>query len=90
MIKVDKEEEINKSIVEKRRDDIERKNIIKIEDVEESSSSSLMSMYNLDSDKEDSKVPSRRSPTLIEAPLLEHLEEVHSSPVTENIPLERH
>ena len=31
-----------------------------------------------------------RSPTLIEAPLPEHLEEVHSSPATEKIPSKRH
>jgi hypothetical protein len=47
-------------------------------------------MYNLDLDKEDSKVPSHRSPTLIEDPLLEHLEGVHSSLVTKKIPSERH
>ena len=73
MNKVDKEAEIKKSIVEKRRVAIERKNIIKIEDVEESSSSSLISIHDLDSNKEDSEVPSHWSPTLIEAPLLEHL-----------------
>ena len=41
-----------------------------------------MSMYNLDSDKEDLYVPSHRSPTFIlhDAPLLMHLEEVYSSP----------
>ena len=51
-----------------------------------------MSMYSLDSNKEDSKVPSHRSPTFIlqDAPIPMHLEEVHSSPVMENIPSERH
>ena len=44
----------------------------------------------LDSDQEYSDVPVHRSPTLIEAPFPEHLEEVHSSPVMENIPSERH
>ena len=50
-----------------------------------------MSMYNLDSDKEDSYVPSHRSPTLIlqDARIPVHLEEVHSSPVMENISSER-
>ena len=49
-------------------------------------------MYNLDSNKEDSKVPSHRYPTLIlqDAPLPMHLEEIHSSTVTEKIPSERH
>ena len=92
MTQVDKEAEIQKAITKKRRAAIERKNVIMIEDEEESSSYSSMSMYNLDSDKEDSYVPSHRSPTLIlqDAPLLMHLEEVHSSLVTENIPSERH
>ena len=49
-----------------------------------------MSMYNLDFDREDLEVSSRRSPTLIEAPLPKQLEEVHSSPVTEKIPYEGH
>ena len=82
MTKIDKEEEIKKAIAEKNIDSIKWKNIIRIEDVEESSSSSSMSMYILNLDKEDSEVPSRWSPTLIKDPLPEHLEEVHSSPVT--------
>ena len=49
MIKIDKEEEIKKSIVEKNKDASEWKNIIRIEDVEESSSSSSMSIYGIDS-----------------------------------------
>ena len=57
--------------------------------MEESSSSYSMSMYSLDSDREDSEVPSRQSPTLIEAPLPENLEEVHSSPTMEKIPSKR-
>ena len=63
-----------------------------IKDEEESSSSSLMYMYNLDSDKEDSNVPSHQSPTFIlqDAPLPMHLEEAHSSLVMENIPSERY
>ena len=54
MTKIDKEEEIKKAIAEKNRATIEWKNIIRIEDVEESSSSSSMSMYSLDCDGEDS------------------------------------
>ena len=51
-----------------------------------------MSMYNLDSDGEDSNLPSHRSPTVIilDSPLPMHLEEVHTSPIMENIPFERH
>ena len=54
MTKIDKEVEIKKSIVEKCIASIEKKNIIRIEDVEESSSSSSISMYNLETNKEDS------------------------------------
>jgi hypothetical protein len=51
-----------------------------------------MSVYNLDSNNDDSEVPSHRSPTFIlqDVPLLGHLEEVHSSLVMEKIPSERH
>ena len=51
-----------------------------------------MSMYSLNSDKEDLDGPSHRSPTLIlqYSPLPMHLEEVHSSPVMEKIPPERY
>ena len=90
MTKIDKEAEIQKAIAEKRRATIEWKNIIRIENVEESSSSSSMSMYNLDSDREDSEVPSHQSPTLIEDPLPEHLKEVHSSPIMKKIMSQRH
>ena len=91
MTQVEKEAEIQKVIAEKSRVAIERKNLIRIKDEEESSSSSSMSMYSLDSDKEDSDVPSHRSPTSIlqDAPLLVHLEEVHSSPVMEKVSYER-
>ena len=71
MSQIDKEAEIKKSITEKNRDAIEWKNIIKIEGVEESSSYSFVNI--LDSDQEDLVVPSHWSPTLIEAPLPEHL-----------------
>ena len=89
MTKVDKEEEIQKAMDEKIRVSIEQKNIIRIKDEEESSPSSSMSMYSLNSNKEDSEVP---SPTLIlqYAPLPRNLEEVHSSPVTEKILSKRH
>ena len=48
-------------------------------------------MYNLNLNKEYLEVPSHRSPTLIlqEGTIPVHLEEVHSSPVTENISSER-
>ena len=58
MTNIDKDAEIKKAIAKKNRAAIEWKNIIRVEDVEESSSSSSMSMYNLDSDREDLEVPS--------------------------------
>jgi len=44
-------------------------------------------MYNLDSNGEYSNVPSHQSPTIIihDAPLPIHMEEVHSSPIMENV-----
>ena len=77
--------------MEKRKTSIERRNLIGIKDEEEEESSSLTSMYSPDSDKEDSNVSSHRSHTVIlhDAPLPMHLEEVHSSPVTEKILSER-
>ena len=49
-------------------------------------------MYNLDLDGEDLEVPSNQSPTVVlhDAPLPMHLEEVHSSPITEKVLSERH
>ena len=90
MTKIDKQAEIKKNIEENNRVASERKNLIKIRDVEESYSSSSMAMYSIDSNWEDSKVPSRRYPTLIEAQIPKNQEEVHSSPTTDKIPSERH
>ena len=49
-------------------------------------------MQNLDSDREDSDVPSHRSPTIVihDTPLPMHLEEVHSSPIRKKKLFERH
>ena len=90
MSKIDKETKIKRANDEKKRVASERKNLIRIEDVEESSSSSSMSMYSIHSDREDSELPSRRSPTLIEAQIPENQEEFHSSPTTEKIMSKRH
>jgi hypothetical protein len=51
-----------------------------------------MSMHRLDSNGEDSKFLSNRSPIVVlhNAPLPIHMEEVHSSPITKNISSERH
>ena len=90
MFKIDKEGEIKKSIDERSRASSERNNLIRIEDVEESSSSSSMSMYSIHSDREYLEEPSRRTPTLIVAQLPEKQGEVHSSPTMEKILFERH
>ena len=91
MIQIDKEAEIQKTKSEKRKVVIEQINLIQIKDEEEESSYSLMSMYNLDSNRENPYVPSHGSPIVIlpDAPLPMHLEEVHSSPVMEKVPFER-
>ena len=71
---VDKEAETKKSIEEKNKVASERKNLIRIEGVKESSSSSSMSMYSIDSNQEDLEVSSHQSPTLIKAQILEKQE----------------
>ena len=47
-------------------------------------------MYSIDFDLEDSKVLSRRTPTLIEDQFPENQEKVHSSPTIDKIPYQRH
>ena len=51
MSKIEKEAETKKTIEEKNRVSSEQKNLIKIEDVEESSSSSSIPMYSIDYDR---------------------------------------
>ena len=67
MSKIDKEAETKKTIEEKNKAASKRKNLIKIKDEKKSSSSSSMFIYSIDSDQENSEVPSCWSPTLIEA-----------------------
>ena len=83
MSKVDKEEELKRTIEEKNKVASERHNLIRIEDEEESSSSSSMSMYSIEYDRKGSEVSSRRNPTLIEVQIPDKLEEVHSSLTTD-------
>ena len=54
MIQVDKESERQKSKIEKNKVITERKILPRVEDCEEDSSSSFMSMYSLDSGEEGS------------------------------------
>jgi hypothetical protein len=92
MIQIDKEDDRQKSKVERNKVDMGRKIIPRDEDYEEGSSSSSMSMYNLDSGKKDSEFLSNWIAIVVihNAPLLMHMEEVHSSPITEKVPAERH
>ena len=71
---------------------MEQRNPIRIEGCEQGSSSSSMSMKNLYSDGKYSNVPFNQSPTIVlhDAPLPMHMEEVHSSPITEKGLSKRH
>ena len=84
MIQIDKEAERQKYNIEKNKVAIEWKILPRVEDYEDDSSSSSMSMYNLDSSEKDSEFLSNWTPIVVlhNAPLLIHMEEVHSSPIT--------
>ena len=71
MSKVDKEAETKRAIKEKNKIASERDNLVIIEDVEESYSSSSKSIYSTNSNRKGSEVSSRRSPTLIKVQILE-------------------
>ena len=92
MIQIDKEVERQNSKLEKNKVAIEWRNPIRIDGCEEDSSSSSMSIYILNSDEEGSYGLSNQSPTIVihDAPLPLHMEEVHSSPITEKVLSERH
>ena len=64
-------------------------NIVRIDD-EDSSSSSSMSLYNIESNEKHSEVSSRRTPTMIENQGPEQLDEVHSSLTADKNQSERH
>ena len=49
-----------------------------------------MSLYNIESDRKDSDVSTRQTPTLVENQVPEQLEEVHSYPITDKNQSERH
>ena len=89
MSKIDKEVEIKNVIEVKHKVSSKQINIVRIED-EKSSSSSLMSLYNIESVKKYSEVSSCRSPTLVEAQIPDKPEEVHSSLTTNKNLSERH
>ena len=83
MSQIDKEIDLKRALELKHKFSSERVNIVRIED-EESSSSSSMYLYNIESDMKDSEVSSYRSPTLLEAQVPDKPKEVHSSLTTDN------
>ena len=87
MSKMDKEEETKLTIEEKNKIASKWDNLDRIEDVEESSSYSSISMHNINYDRKGSEVSSHQSPSLIEVQIPEGF---HSSPPTEKNPSERH
>ena len=89
MSQIDKEAELKRAIEVKQKVSSEWVNIVRIED-EESSSSSSMSLYTIESDIKDLEVSSCRFPTLLEAQVPNKPEEVHSSPTTDKNRSERH
>ena len=86
MTQIDKEAKRQKSKIERNKVAMERKIPPRVKDYEEDSSSSSMSMYNLDSNGEDLEFSIKPGLPLLfymTAPLPMHMEEVHSSPITE-------
>ena len=89
MSQIDKEAEHERANEVKSKVSSERLNIVRIDD-EESSSSSSMSLYNIESNGKDSEVSSWRTPTLVENQVPEQPEEVHSYPTMDKNQSERH
>ena len=89
MSQIDKETKQKKAIEVKSKASSGKLNIVRIDD-EQSSSSSSMSLYNIESNEKHSKVSSRRTPTMIENQVPEQLDKVHSSPTTDKNQSERH
>ena len=89
MSQIDKEAEQERASEVKNKVSSEQLNIVRIDD-EESSSSSSMSLYNIESNGKYLEVSSQRTPTLVENQVPEQLEEVHSYPTTDKNQSERH
>ena len=89
MTQIDKEAEQERAMEVKSKVLSEWLNIVRIDD-EESSSSSSMSLYSIESNGNDSKVSSQRTPTLVENQVPEQLEEVHSYLTMDKNRSERH
>ena len=89
MSQVDKEAEQKKAIVVQCKVSSRRLNIVSIDD-EESSSSSSMSLYNIEPHGKGLEVSSRRTLTMVENQVPEQLEDVHSSLTVDKNQSERH
>ena len=89
MFQIDREAEQKKAIEVKWKTSGEKLNIVRIDD-EESSSSSSMSLYSIESNEKHSEVSSQRTPTMIENQDPEQPDEVHSSPTADKNQSERH
>jgi hypothetical protein len=89
MSQIDKEAEQKKAIEVKCKTLGRKLNIMRI-DEEESSSSSSMSLYNIESNEKHSEVSSQRTPTMIENQGPEQLDEVHNSLTADKNQSERH
>lgn len=88
--KVNKEEELKRNIEETHKVASEWDNVVRVEVEEESSSSSLMSLYSIASDRKGSEVSSCQTPNLLEVQIPDKHEEVHSSLTTYKNPSERY
>ena len=89
MSQIEKEVEQKKAIEVKSKTSSGKLSIVRIDD-EESSSSSSMSLYNIKSNKKHLEVSSWRTPKMIENQDPEQVDEVHSSPTTDKNQSERH
>ena len=86
MSKVEKESKLKRTIEEINKVSSVWDNIVRIEFEKESSSSSSMSRYSIESDRKGSEVSSFQSPNLLEVHISNKHEEVHSSPTTDKNP----
>lgn len=89
MPQIDKEEEKKKDIKVNSKTLSGKLSIVRIDD-KESSSSSSMSLYNIESNEKHSEVSSQRTPTMIENQVPEQLDEFYSSLTADKNQFERH
>jgi hypothetical protein len=92
MIQVDKEVERQKVDIERSKAITKRKMLPRINDQDKDTSSSSVSMYDIDFDDEGTEFVSSQTPSIVRqiTPLRINDEEINSSPITEKIPSKRH